>query len=428
MNFIKNLIKNPLFHVSSLNSLSVLVRIAGGLLASKIIALFLGPGGIAVVGNFRNFLTSLEAFSTLGFQNGIIKFVAENEKDEPALGKILSTVFLSILGAILILSLLLFFTSGYLNTIIFGPEHDHGWVFKVVALSLPWYAGSFIFMAVINGLGKYKSVIVINIWGNVIGVLLSAVLIWKLNITGAFLGLIVTPAFLFLFSFYLLQKRFKAFDYLKIENFDHTIFRGLLSYSFMSLITALLAPFVYVSIRNTITVNFSLEEAGYWEGMNRISVFYLMFITTMLSVYFLPKLSMAKDHSETKSIFWSYYKVIVPMFIAGALATYLLREFIVGLLFSKEFLPMANLFFWQLMGDLFKVCSLILGYQFFAKKMTKAFVITEILSLAVLYISSQYFIQIYGSEGAVMAHTLTYIILFFGMVIYFRKQLFGNSQ
>lgn len=399
-----------------------MVRIAGGLVASKIIALFLGPGGVAVIGNFRNFLTSLEVFSTLGFQHGIIKYVAENEKNEPALQKIIATVFISIILVVLGLSVLLFFLSGFLNQIIFG-DGSYEWVFKVVAFSLPWYAGSFIFMAIINGLGKYKNVITINIWGNVIGVVLSAVLIWKLNLTGAFLGLIITPAVLFIFSFYLLQKQFPGFGFLKWENFEMPVLRGLLSYSFMSLVTALLTPVIYISIRNSITSVYGLDEAGYWENMNRLSVFYLMFITSMLSVYFLPKLSMAKSGAETQSIFRSYYKGILPLFVIGAFVVYFLREFIVRTLFSVEFLPMTDLFFWQLLGDFFKVCSLILGYEFLAKKNTKAFVITEVLSVSLLYISSRYLVESYGSKGAVIAQAVTFMVYFSILAAYFRKKL-----
>jgi PST family polysaccharide transporter len=103
---------------------------------------------------------------------------------------------------------------------------------------------------------------------------------------------------------------------------------------------------------------------------------------------------------------------------------YFLREIIIRILLTKEFLPMENLFIWQLLGDVLKVCSLILGYQFFAKKMTKAFIITEIMSFGVLYVSSFYFIGLYGSVGAVMAHALTYGIYLVVLAAYFRRQLF----
>jgi PST family polysaccharide transporter len=82
------------------------------------------------------------------------------------------------------------------------------------------------------------------------------------------------------------------------------------------------------------------------------------------------------------------------------------------------------LFFWQLIGDAFKAMSLILGYQFFAKKMTKAFIMTELFSLTVLWVSSTYFISVFGIEGVVIAHTITYFVYFLTLLFYFRKSVF----
>jgi O-antigen/teichoic acid export membrane protein len=424
LQYLKKISSTPLFRISSLNSVSVLVRIAGGLVASKIIALFIGPAGLALVGNFRNFLTSIDNFSTLGFQNGIIKYVAENDKDEQKLRKIITTVFVTVLAAILLISTLLLLISGYWSRWIFSGTTEFAWVFKVLAFSLPWYTGNLIIMAVLNGLGKYKNIIFINIWGNSTGVLLSALLIWKLHMPGALLGLIVSPLLMFVISFYLLKKQMPGLLSLKLKAFDPDVLKGLFSYSLMSLFTAVLGPVVYLSIRNNLISNVGQDEAGFWEAINRISSFYLMFVSTLLTVYFLPNLAMAKDNSETRKVFRSYYKGVVPLFAIGLIVIFFMREFIVKLLFTSEFVPMTNLFFWQLLGDFLKVCTLILGYEFFAKKMTRAFIVFETLSFMLLYFASNYFIKLYGTEGAVMAHAFNYAVLLITFIIYFRKKLF----
>lgn len=420
--------QSNLFKISSLNGVSVLVRILGGLIASKVIATFIGPAGNAIIGNFRSFLTTLDAVATLGFQNGVIKYVAENEKDTFKLHRVLATSFLSILLIILVLGVLLFFAANPLNSYFFGNRHNYAWIFKIVAFSLPWYAGSLLLMSVVNGLGMYNKVIIINIWGNILGVLSSAFLIWKLDVEGAFLGLIITPAFTFLFSGYLLFKKFPGVTFLRFKNFDDKILKGLLAFSSMALVTAVLGSIINVEIRNTLIDNYSETEAGFWDAMTRISTFYLMFVSTLLTVYFLPKLSMAVNTAETKKVIFNYYKLIVPLFIAGAIAIYFLREFVVRLVLSEEYLPVTELFFWQLAGDFFKVCSLILGYQFFAKKMTGAFIVTEIFSFCVLYFSSIFLIKLYGAQGAVMAHTVTYFVYLVVLIIYFRIVIFRRKS
>ena len=150
----------------------------------------------------------------------------------------------------------------------------------------------------------------------------------------------------------------------------------------------------------------------------------MMFASTILTVYYLPKLAVAKDDFETKNTFWSYYKNILPLFIIGLTGIYFLRFFIVQLLFTKEFMPVTDLFFWQLVGDVLKVAFLILGFQFFAKKLTFAFIVFEITSLVVLYLSSIYLIQFFGIQGIVMAQAFDNLIYLLIVGFFFRKSLF----
>lgn len=422
MESIANIFRSKLFRITSLNSVSVLVKIVGGILTSMITARVLGPAGMALVGNFRSFLLALDSYATLGFQNGIIKYTAEHQKDEEKLHNILSTVFYSLAGVIIVISLLLFILADYWSEWIFGGAGSYIWVFRMLAFALPWYAGNLIFLSVINGLGKYRQVIFFSIWSNIAGVAISALLIWKWELNGAFLGLAAYPAVLFVFSFYMVQRRFPQPAFLKKGYFDYGILKGLLSYSLLSFISALLSPVIFIAIKNYLIVNYSLAEAGYWDGITRISSFYFLFISTLLTVYFLPKLSATRTSLETKKIFSEYFKFVIPLFAIGLVIVYLLRYFIIKILLSTEFLPMENLFGWQLAGDFLKACSLILGYQMIAKKMVRVFIVTEVFSFAVLYTSSILLVREFGAEGAVIGHAITYFVYLLVLAIYFRTR------
>lgn len=429
MGVLSKIIKQPVVKIFSLNGISVIIRILGGLVTSKAIAAYIGAGGLAVVGNFRNFLTPVEAYSTLGMQNGIIKYTAESQKENQKLYAILSTVFFSITGVVIVLSTLLLCFAEHISHLVFETVNDnYGWLFKVLAFSLPWYAGSLIFMALLNGLGAYKKVIWLNISGNILGVCLSVLLMWKFQTNGALLGLVLFQTLFFVISFYNIWQQFPGLPFLNLKYFDFKILKGLLSFSFMSLITAIISPLIYLSIRTNLISNYSPDTAGHWEAVNRLAGFYLMFATTMLSIYFLPKLSLAQSRTETRKVFYDYYKSMLPLFGLGLIVLYLLREFVVLVIFEREFLPMTELFFWQLLGDFFKVGSLILGYQFFAKKLTKAFLVTEIVSSIILYISCTLLIKDYGAKGAVMGYALTYFLYWIVLAVYFRKDLFGTGR
>lgn len=423
MSLAKKYTQNNLFKISSLNSLSVILKVGIGLITSKLLAVFVGPSGMALVGNLRNFLTSLESISTLGFQSGIVKYVAENEKNKSEIQKIIATVFITLLLFVMILSGLLFFLASFWNNRIFGDSFEFSLVFKILALALPWYVISIFLLAVINGLGKFKKIIWINCAGNTIGLLVSVLLIFKFKTLGALLAIVISPALLFFVTFYFINKEISFFDAIRFRLFDFRIIKNLSSYSLMALVSAVFGPLVLLAIRNNIIQNLGIDKAGYWEIITRISSYYLLFVSTLLSVYFLPKLANSQTNQETRSIFWSYYKTILPVFIIGVTLIYFLRFFIIKLLFTADFLSVESLFLGQLLGDVFKVCSLILGFQFLAKKMTIAFIISELISLAVLYFSSIYFIRLFGIEGVVMAQAFDNFLYLFVLCVYFRKSL-----
>lgn len=424
MNFNREIFKSSLFKVTSLNSVSVVLKIITGLISSKIIAVFLGAPGMALVGNMRNFFTSVETISTLGFQNGIVKYSAENQENESELKKVISTIFFSLTGASIIFGLVLFLFATNWNDEVFGSDFSYDFVFKILALTLPFYVINLFLISVINGFGKFKAVIFINIFGNLIGLLVSIFLIYRYNVAGALFSIAITPALLFLISLFYSAKEFSLTKNISLSSFDFSIIKNLSSYSIMALVYGFIGPLVYLAIRNYIIENLGINQAGYWSAMERISSNYLLFISTLLSVYFLPKLVLAQNNLETKKVFWSYYKTILPVFILGLSFIYIFRNVIVKILFTEDMLPVSNLFFWQLVGDVFKASSIILGYQFFAKKMTKAFVITEIFSLTTLYFSSIYFVNIFQIEGIVIAHAFTYGIYLLVLSIYFRRSLF----
>jgi len=198
---------NKLIRIGSLNSFSILVKIISGVITSKVVALFLGTEGMAMIGNLRNFLTSIYSISTLGIYNGIVKYFAEYKKDKKELSKMLSTSSFIIFLAVLISSGCLYITPSFWSTLVFGQEKSYEFVFKAIAISLPFCTINTFCLAVINGASKYKLYIIINIVSGVLGVLTTVFLIYKYNLKGGFAALIVIPCFSLLITFVLIGKQ-----------------------------------------------------------------------------------------------------------------------------------------------------------------------------------------------------------------------------
>ena len=131
-----------------------------------------------------------------------------------------------------------------------------------------------------------------------------------------------------------------------------------------------------------------------------------------------------KDSVEIKREIVKAYKVIVPMLLVAFTLVYLLRTVMIRILFTPEFLPMENLFFWQLAGDFFKICSWLLSFLLVAKSMTKAFVSTEVLFSLNFVILGFLFMRMNGVVGINQAYLVNYVVYLICMVFIFRRILY----
>ena len=93
--------------------------------------------------------------------------------------------------------------------------------------------------------------------------------------------------------------------------------------------------------------------------------------------------------------------------------------------FSEDFEPVEELFLWQLLGDFVKVLSTVIAYQFLAKKMFWHYIVTEAFLVIILYVTSIYFIKVFGLEGAVIGHLVSYLMYFGVILLIFGSSLFG---
>ena len=421
MSEIKKIIQQPLFKITSLNSIHILLKLIFGFITSKALALFVGANGMAYVGNFRAFLNVLENFSLLGIQNAVVKYVSEYQHDKTKLKSVLATFGLLLLTSSIAISLFLILGADYLSKQIFNHSEIYSYVFYSIAVVFPLYVFSTFCISVVNGFQEYKNVIYIQIISSGIALIFSVFFIYYYSTIGALVSLIFVPIFVFFVSLFYLKKHIRFRDVLSIDFFDFKIVKNLSEYVLMALVSGVIGSFVLLEIRTDIVAITGLQQAGIYEGLQRISSYYLLFVSSIMAIYFYPKL--AETNSNSKDIVLHYLKTIIPLFTIGLVIIYFLRELIIQALFSSEFESMESLFLWQLIGDVIKATSLIFGTLLIAKKQTKVFIITEIISLCIMYFSSNLMLHSIGINGIVQAYAFTYLIYLVVLVIYFRKQL-----
>lgn len=415
---------NVLVRITSLKAASVVTRIIAGILTSKAIAIFIGAEGLALIGNLRNFVGSTQSLATLGFYNGVVNYVAKFKEDTLNLSKTLSTAFYFGFLATTLLSFFCYFNATAINNIIFPTYNNYAYVIKIFAIVLPFYSLNMFSFSIMNGFSKYKILIIINIIGQILGASIAVLLIFQNKIDGALISVVIAESIIFLITLVGIINRRSLTPLIRVKQVDSLFLKKMAPYSVMALFSTIILPLVALAIRSYIIENVSYKDAGYWEAMTRISKYYLMLVTSLMALYILPRFSEIDSIKEFKKEVIDFYKAVIPVFVAGLTGIYLLKSYIVVFIFSKEFEPVEDLFLWQLLGDVLKVMSMVIVYQFLAKKMFWHYIVTEIFFLIILYLTSIYFVDLYGAKGAVIGHFVSYVVYYAIILLIFGSSIF----
>ncbi|BBV30249.1 O-antigen translocase [Citrobacter werkmanii] len=390
-----------------LTTISTVVKVLSGVIINKFISLYIGPSGLAIIGQFQNISGIIQTVASGGLTNGVVKYTAENSSKNSLWSSALKiTMTLSALSAIFLVLFSYYLSEYFLNT------SSYYYIFILFGFTIFFFSINQLLLAIISGLKRMRFYIVINIIQSVYSLVFTALLIYFLNLDGALIAMVTNQSIVFFILLWLLRND----SDIKIEYFKerYNVDYGfkLLKFSMMTIVSVVCLPVSSLVIRNYIGSHLSWDYAGYWQAINYISTMYLLVITTVLSVYYLPRLSSIFDKKSLINEITKNSIVLVPLTMLGAGLIFLLKDWIVLLLFSKDFDSMLILLKYQLIGDVVKITACLLSYLMLAKAMTKIFIYTEIFSAISLTMLSIYFIDNYGFIGLSYAYLINNIIYF----------------
>ena len=404
----------------SWSALATLIRLANGFVSMKIVALLVGPLGIALIGQFGNFNSIVMVLALGGISTGVIKYTAQYKDNPKELYKIWHTVtWVSMILSIPVVIVLLVFHNWLAKE--FLHDVKYGGILIVFAFSLGFYVANSLLLNILNGLHEIKRFNLLNTLNSTLGLLITIVLVYQYKIYGALLAMVTSQSVTFFVIVFFIRKQF----WFKVSNFfgkfDEFYFKKLLGFTFMSLTSMCVIPTSQMFVRGYLASHTSWDVAGCWQGMQKISDAYLMIVYTALGTYFLPKLASLQSEDQISKEIRNGYKIIMPFVIVSAVVIYFCRDVVIQVLFAKSFGAMREMFFWQLIGDCFKIASYVLAYLMLARAKTRLFMITEIVFGISFPLLSYLFINLAGADGAVMAFALNYMIYFAMFVVLYKK-------
>ena len=406
---------NIVLKITSLNAIVITIRLVISGLMQWLLATTVGAAGIANIGQVRNVMAMLTSTTTFGTFNGVVKYVSEFKTNQPELSKVFSTVTVFFVVGSLISAFVLFFGAPFLSQYLFNSE-EFIYVFKLLAVIVPFIAVGRVVNAVVSGLSDYKRYAKIELISYILSAVALVMGLYTYQLNGVLIAIAIAPVIQLIVLAFVFGNTLKIYVPFKTISFSFIYKNKLLSFTLMSFISTFLLNYVELDIRTLVTDKININEAGYWTAMTFISKNYMVFATGLFTLYILPKFASLHTKHEFKNEVFNIYKTILPIFALGMILVYLLRNYIIKFIYP-EFTGMEPLFKWQLLGDFIRLGALVLAHQFLAKRLVKSFIITELISLGLFFVLSKLFIAQYGTEGIVIAHFVRYIIYF--LIVFF---------
>lgn len=394
-----------LLKTSVLNGIAVLVRTATMFILNKILAVYVGPSGYAAIGQFQNFIQMITSFAGGAINTAVVKYTAEYY-DQPNRQKLVwqtAGTLVFVLSTFVAVAILIF--QRPLSRYIF-----HSLEYQSILI---WFASFLIFfnfnalfIAILNGKKEILKLVIANITGSIFSLLITGYLAYQYHLYGALVAVTIYQSMAFFMTLVLCYRSewFKV-SYL-FGRLDKEITIKFGHYALMAWVSVFIGNYAQITLRKIITTEFNVTYAGYWEAMNKLSGGYLMLATTIIGVYYLPKLSGLKTYNEVRKEVNLAYRYILPVASITAFLIFIFREWVVKVLFTDSFLPMLELLKWQLLGDVIKIGSWIVSYVMMGRAMTKIFIFTEAFFALSIIPLTLIMIKYFGFKGVAFAFAI----------------------
>ena len=408
--------------ISLLSGIMTLIKMVMGFAISKIVAVYAGTSGVALLGQMQSVILSLNGIINSPVGNGVIKFTSENSHDFEKCSPYWRASILYVMCFSTIIIIVGCFYAQEISLLLFGHS-DNYWIVLLMVFVAPITSIGTLINSILNGLESYKQYVYTGIIASVLSGLIMIFVIVNFGIVGALVGASLQYALIGIISFIInIYQPWLKIGYL-IGKISTDVKKNIAEYIFMAIVSAVSLPLGMILIRGFLIEYTGWKNAGEWQAVWKISEAYLSVITMGLSVYYLPRLSSLYDHNSLVREVKSVASIVLPIVSLMAVAVYILRDFSISLLYTEQFREARELFKIQLIGDVIKVISWVYAYPMIAKKSTKLFVFTEIVFTITLVLLSYFFIKKYGVHGANLAYVLNYILYFICVYILLDKAI-----
>lgn len=385
------------------------INILFGIIRVKVLAVFLGPTGVGIMGLYQNILNTASTMAGAGLSGSGVRQLAVNQGDEVTQAIVRRVLFwlsmvLGLIGGIILWlvrePVALLMSDDAIQAV------DVGWLGIGVFLSV--IAASH--TAFLQGLRRIGEVARVNVISSLVGSLVGIGSVIWLGHEGVLLFVLAPPIATYIFaSLYASRVHQKQ----ALPDWSSLYYQSqtLLALGIPLMAAGLLTLFSQLLARTLIIRELGADAGGYFQAAWAISMTYLSFVLTAMAADYLPRLTEV-IHDSKKAIQAVNEQTEMALLLAGPvlLAMLTLAPIIIELLYAESFAPAAELLRWQVMGDILKVFGWTMGFILLAQGRGGIFVITQFNWNMVYLLTLWFGIEKIGLLSAGVAFFIAYLI------------------
>jgi len=401
---------------SSLVGGAQFVRMLIGIVSTKFAAIYIGPGGVGLIGAYQSITQLGIQLSGLGIKQSGVREVAAmvGSGDDNSVARTVLTLrricgLTGVVGAVGLIALSL-----PISTLTFGgDEHRLGLILLSLVVLVTAITNGH--MAVFQGLRKITDLVRVQIWGALAGALISIYLYVVLGISG------IVPALLSIALCNLGAAWWYSRKIILVPvalSWRNTLSeaKGLVGLGSAFMVGGLAVSFSAYASRALIARDIGLDGVGMYQAAFAISGYVLNFVLGAMGTDFYPRLAgISDDHDQMTRLVNEQTEIGLLLATPALLATLGLAPLFIYFLYSGQFEPAVELLRWLVLGCFLQVISWPMGLVLMAKGEKYWYVFSQ-LAFSILHIVFIVIgLNIWGLCGASVAFFASYVLHVIGM-------------
>ncbi|WP_247717482.1 polysaccharide biosynthesis C-terminal domain-containing protein [Morganella morganii] len=194
-----------LIKTSILSLIATFFKMLSGLVINKAVAVYIGPAGLALIGQFQSFSQIALIAAQGAINNGIVKYSAEYENDKDKSKTLISSAIKITIITSIITGIILIVFSFNLSLMILNSVEYYK-IFIIFGVSIIFFSINNLLLSILNGRGNIKLFIKINIIQSIYSLIFTSTLIYYFNLIGALAALATNQSIVCFISIYIIRK------------------------------------------------------------------------------------------------------------------------------------------------------------------------------------------------------------------------------